>query len=376
MAATTAQIRSDPRIQDVVQKNRTGRILAKDLQALGFDVPDGYSFSFGGRAGYGTLMDDKRGLAEKLAPVIALGLGAAAGGLALAPATGPALTSTAAAPSIGGVSTGGLFAPAGGLVGTSAATGATAAVTGAPIVAAATPSLASTLLRYGLQYGTPVVGGLISSRVAANANTDAARLENQYNNRALDAAIEEQTYQRRQGEDERAYQRRIDAYERDKYSEGTGYDRSKYAEGEGYKRASDQEATNYGRRNYGNFVETLEPYRATGVAANQYAARLMGQKPAPYTGGTYYDLARDARTPVNLPTNVNLPTGAPNLNFPSTGESGAAQSGVGSGGAPTSGTMPVGGSPQLVTMRAPDGTVKQVPANQREHYESLGAVAV
>lgn len=248
------------------------------------------------------------------------------------------------------------------------AAGATAG-TGATVAATAAPSLAGTLLKYGLQYGLPVAGGLISSKVAANANTDAARLEADYNNRALDAALEEQAYQRRQGEDERAYQRRIDEYERSKGNESTGYDRSKY-----------NEATNYSRRNYGDFVETLEPYRSAGANANQYASRLLGL-PAPNdSGATYLDLARDARTPVNLPTNVNLPTGAPNVSFPSGGEGGPLPPGfVGPGGAPTSSGMPVGGQSRLVTMQAPPGPngepgqVKQVPFDQQAHYESLGA---
>jgi hypothetical protein len=230
-----------------------------------------------------------------------------------------------------------------------------AAATGAPLgpaAGAATMGLGRTALKYGAQYGLPVVGDLINGRRQSNATRDAARMEQEYLDKALAQAKEEQLYRRGFDEDGRQYARRIDEYERSKYEESTGYDRGKYGdatgydrekynEGEGYKRAQYNEGTNYNRRNYGNFAETLEPYRAGGQAANQFASRLMGQNVPEYTGGTYYDVARDARTPVNLPTdvnlrtNVNVPTGAPGLSFPGS---------TGGAGEPVSTTMPVGGT--------------------------------
>ena len=224
--------------------------------------------------------------------------------------------------------------------------------------------LGRTALKYGAQYGLPAVGDLINGRRQSNATRDAARLEQEGLDKALAQEKEEQLYRRGFDEDARQYARRIDEYERSKYEEGTGYergkygdatgyDREKYNEGEGYKRAQYNEGTNYNRRNYGNFVETLEPYRAGGQAANQFASRLMGQNVPEYTGGTYYDVARDARTPVNLPTdvnlrtNVNVPTGAPGLSFPgSTGGSGAilGPNGRGPDSQGVSTTMPVDGT--------------------------------
>lgn len=59
--------------------------------------------------------------------------------------------------------------------------------------------------------------------------------------------------------------------------------------------------TNQQRRAYGDFVQTLEPYRSAGVSANNVLASLLGIKVPKYTGGNYYDLAANASTPVNIP---------------------------------------------------------------------------
>ena len=76
---TQTMMLSDPRIQAAKRQRPSGSMDASELRALGYDVPDGYRFVWGGRAGYGTLMDNKRGFIEKAAPVTAIGMGAAAG---------------------------------------------------------------------------------------------------------------------------------------------------------------------------------------------------------------------------------------------------------------------------------------------------------
>lgn len=99
MAGTTdlqAQMRADPRLRAIVDRQRTGSLTAEQLRQYGYQVPDGYHYAFGGRSGYGTLMDDKRSLLETSAPYISIGAGAVAG----AGAAGMV-------PGIGGVSGGG-----------------------------------------------------------------------------------------------------------------------------------------------------------------------------------------------------------------------------------------------------------------------------
>src|SRR3990167_7617751 len=81
-----AQLRADPRIQALRRANSTSGLDSAQLQALGYQVPDGYHLQWGGRAGYGTLMDNRRGFLEKAAPWISIGIAAvgaasAAGGV-------------------------------------------------------------------------------------------------------------------------------------------------------------------------------------------------------------------------------------------------------------------------------------------------------
>jgi hypothetical protein len=93
------QIRSDPRVQAIVQQRRQGALTDAELRQLGYDVPDGYHYAFGGRAGNGTLMDDKRGFMETAAPIAAIGMGALAGAGALGAVPGIGGLSAGAAPS-------------------------------------------------------------------------------------------------------------------------------------------------------------------------------------------------------------------------------------------------------------------------------------
>jgi hypothetical protein len=110
-----AQLRADPRIQQLIaQRGGVGSFTDQELRQLGYNVPDGYHYVVGGRAGYGTLMDDKRGFAEKAAPWLAIGMGGVAGAGALG-----------AVPGIAGV--GGGTAAGAGAAGTTAGVGGTTA---------------------------------------------------------------------------------------------------------------------------------------------------------------------------------------------------------------------------------------------------------
>lgn len=191
-----------------------------------------------------------------------------------------------------------------------------------------------TLARYGLQYGLPIAGALIGGRMQANADRDAINAQMEYMNRALEQAREEQQYQRTFNEEAR------------------GYDRARYADSE-----------NASRRNYGNYVQTLEPFRAAGTQANQYAARLLGHSVPDYSGGSYYDLAREASRPVDLAGNSASPSSA----TPAPTSAPVAQT--------RPEPMPASGGGS-VRMRAPTGQIKVVDGSQVAYYQSLGAEVV
>lgn len=76
--ALTEQLQNDPRIG-----RNTGRLsggmTAAQLRALGYNVPDGFTYTWGGRSGYGQLQDEKRSAFETAAPYIAAGMGTVGG---------------------------------------------------------------------------------------------------------------------------------------------------------------------------------------------------------------------------------------------------------------------------------------------------------
>ena len=338
----------------------------------------------------------------------------------------------------------------------SAGTGVTAAQSAAALAAAtgAKVGLGSTLLKYGLQYGLPTVVNALGARSQANAQRDSDRTMAGYYDKALAAEEEERKYRRafdedardygrRTSEEDRRYGRYSDTYRRDSDEEILRYARTKdeYArlsdeeilrygrakdeysrlsdeEKLAYGRAEDIRDKNYGYQQYGNFVETLEPYRASGSAATSRMSQLIGGPATPDTG-SYLNLAKTARDSVRaVPTVPDRPTWnydgkRPEWNYTGTrptwnytpGETGV---GVGAGtgqrqsgmlaadapdGAtdtrmnpmPTSGTQPFGGGGVVkplsdhglrVIMRSPDGEEQEVPADLASYYESRGAVRV
>lgn len=134
MDGLSGQIQTDPRIRAIVQERKAGRLSTAELRAMGFNVPDGYTFAFGGRSGYGNLLDDQQSWFESGWPAIAIG--ATAGGLGLAGMTGgtagtaAASGNAAAAPSAGTLmGTGGFD----GAIGTPAMSSAGAAGGAAPL---------------------------------------------------------------------------------------------------------------------------------------------------------------------------------------------------------------------------------------------------
>lgn len=119
---------------------------------------------------------------------------------------------------------------------------------------------------------------------------------------------------------------------------------------------------------YADVTGRLQPYIATGQTANDRMAALLGLNPAGH--GYTPPPASSASIPQNrgpvgwgkraggqmqtpvLPTHQTLPEAGP-----------AAEMGIQAQG-------------QTVTLRAPDGTVRTVPADQVEHFRARGAVMV
>ena len=99
MAVDNTTLRADPRIQALRRQSGQGNLTAEQLRQMGFDVPDGYHYVWGGRAGYGTLMDNKRSFVEKAVPIAAIGMGTVAGlgAAGVIPGFGAASTPAAAA---------------------------------------------------------------------------------------------------------------------------------------------------------------------------------------------------------------------------------------------------------------------------------------
>lgn len=292
------------------------------------------------------------------------------------------LSAGALSAAAGALSTGG----AGGFTGNAALDTLTAE--GAKrLPALATSSLGSTALRYGLQYGVPIAGQLIAGKMASNAERDSNRALMDYYQRALDAEREERDYRRgfdeegrrydrEFGEEGRRYGRYSDTYGRESDEEKLRYGRA----GDTYGRLSDEERLwydraqairdkNYGYQQYGNFVETLEPFRASGSGAVSRMSGLMGG-PRPADTGSYLNLARTARESVQAVPNVpGRPTwdyvpNRPVWNYP--GQAPPATT--------ASTTAPPVSTTRSVTMRTPGGQTFQVDPSEVDGYEQRGAV--
>lgn len=156
----------------------------------------------------------------EIAATGAAALGGAYGLNALLPAASEAGTATGVTT---GLTTGATYAAP---VSTSAAlsgaavSGASGATAGAGM---AIPGLADILLKYGV----PIVGNLLGTKMQVDASGDAAKLQNDYNLKALAAAQEEQQY----------------------------------------NRGVASEALAYNRGQYGNYLTALQPYRQAGTTA-------------------------------------------------------------------------------------------------------------
>ena len=309
--------------------------------------------------------------------------------------------------------------------GASGAAGIGAGIGGASGAAGAAGAvgLGSTLLRYGLQYGAPLAGNLIAGKMASNAERESNQALMGYYDKALEAEQEERTYRRGWDEEGRRYDREFGEEGRnygrysDTYGRQSDEERLQYGRAtDTYGRLSDEERLaydrsqaihdkNYSAQQYGNFVETLEPFRSSGTAATSRMSGLLGG-PRPADTGNYLNLARTARESVQpVPTVPGRPTWdyaatRPTWDYPgaSAGAARGADTPTSSGPGEPVGTtrevpwkLPVGRSPwderlggedgaptsktpgQMVTVEAPDGERRQMPEWQAQQYIIKGA---
>jgi len=204
--------------------------------------------------------------------------------------------------------------------------GGTAAAAAAPVVAGTAPAVAPVVAGGAakggaswltgnsanlISQGVGIAGNIYATKKQADAAEEAARLQNEQYDKALEAAKEEQTYNRAQTEEQKAYS----------------------------------------RNQYADYLSRLNPYAQTGAASNDRLAAFMGQpsKPVPRADGGYSQpsMTGGPEPLIKHPIFTAGPTG------------------------PTSAPQV-----QLVKLAAPDGSVKDVPANEVPHWVQLGAKVV
>jgi hypothetical protein len=123
--------------------------------------------------------------------------------------------------------------------------------------------LTELLAKYGFQAGTQLGGALIQSK----AQMDAARIQQEYNDKALAAALEEQAYERKRAEEQ------------------TAYDRLHGEENTAYTRQRAAELLGYNKEQFGNYLSNLSPYRQAGTSAlSRLQAALAGSPWQPNNG--------------------------------------------------------------------------------------------
>ena len=239
-----------------------------------------------------------------------------AGALDVALGSGAAATALSApAGTTGSTATMGATAATG--AATTAATGAGAAAAVPGAAAGAAGAVAPSVLKSApswlspvLNYGVPLAGQLIGTTIASNANTEAAKIAAESVAKAL-------------------------AFEKDKYA---------YEQGQ-----------------YGSYLGRLQPFIGTGTSANAREAELLGLPLSSSSGPSTIG------PPQRGPGETTMPTPEPNAPFIDR-----------LNGAPRTSTDPVNRpastvNQPMIMMQAPDGSTKQVPASEREHWLRVGA---
>ena len=327
-AKTNPQIQAitaDPRYAGNTPAQRRARQAAihQVVVSAGQHIPEGLKINADGQLE----TDDETGLPGWAKALIIGGAGAAAffGGPALLSALGGGGGGAGAAGAGGTAGAAGTTGPvaadvalesaagiSGGTAGGTTAGAAGAATAGAG-GAAATKGVSNWLSPL-LQYGLPVAGQLGGAQIASTGIKEAAEIQAQSFQKALD------------------YEK-----ERDEYLKGLESQR------------------------YSDLTGRLQPYIAIGQTAADRMAALLGLNPSGH-GYTPPPPAAGQNTGV-LPT--TQPSGAPIIHtMPVARTTGMPDQ-----------PMPIGTAP-MVTMRAPDGTTQVVPATAVDHYRARGAEVV
>ena len=115
---------------------------------------------------------------------------------------------------------------------------------------------------------------------------------------------------------------------------------------------------------------SVQPYQDMANTTGDKLAQLLGVNPASYT----YGLPSGASTPP--------PAIPPSIPSQQPGPTYQTRTGLDTSTTPVGTAIPRPGGPlgtqygALVTMRGPDGSMKQVPPEQVQHYSQLGAQVV
>lgn len=320
--ATAAAVFGGPAVYAALAHGGTTGAAAGFSTGLG---STGAASTAGALAGYGTVAPAVTGFSTGAALT---GAGSTAGmlsgyGAVEAPSV---LGSTATTGAVGGLApaltSGSSTAGFGGAGGGTSIYGAGARAAGAG------SGLGSEALRYGLGTGGNIVGSLIQ----ANATRDATAAQQKYLEEAL------------------AYAKEQDAYARQVAAQKVQLEAGRYSD----------------------YTGRIAPYLATGSDANTRMASLLGlpsgsAPPANPMGAS----SAAPRITTNDPQSHVYPTppvSGPPTTVPSPGVPPGA-------GVPNPYDVPRGTS-GMVLMAAPDGTQRQIPASQVQHYLSRGASIV
>ena len=290
----------------------------------------------------------------------AAGGGSAAGGAA---AGSGLLASAATVPTVGALAAGGTGLAAG------AGTAATVAGTAGALAPSVLGGGSMAGLSYGdlLKYGLPVAGNLVGGLIQAKASTAANDAQQKYLEEAL-------------------------AYEKEK---------------DQYQRGVDAAAVTKEASRYGDYTGRIAPFIANGTNSNDRMAALLGLPARAGGGGASSGPPASQRVPIDAATQAAIRSELQRTNssddpaawdeyLSSHGDSSVKNwdywkgridtgDGVGKGyaGAPVAAqsapAAQVTTQPQAraaVQMRAPDGSVKAIPADQVQFYQSKGATVL
>lgn len=158
---------------------------------------------------------------------------------------------------------------------------------------------------------------VLANRSASRANQQATATQTDYNNRALQAQLEQQAYDRQQQAADRAEAIR-------QFNQNYGLNQQQFGFNQQQADLAQSNLVNrrdYSRGQFGSYLNRLQPFAQAGQSATTNLASVLGRNLA-----------------------ASIPT-------------------AGSGNA-------------MVTLRAPNGQVSQVPAEHADHYISQGAVRV